>query len=237
MKSLLFIGAHPDDETLATGLFLKAKQKGFETHILICSEGKNGKPNTAEVVSDQQHMITERNLEFETYCNAIGVMSARILRNPNTQLVENENLVLEILTTLRKLRPSVVVTHMNNDYHDEHQVVHNSVKKAFEIACRSSFSELGPKLTDSVLLEADGLELINNPDFYVDISDVLAEKTRIINLAYRERLGTLIDMDIHKAQLRGARKKLTAAECYSIIPVRSTSYTSHALTILSELIE
>ncbi len=237
MKSLLFIGAHPDDETLCAGLFLKAEKRGFRTDILICSPGKNGKPNTKETTASTKSILENRNTEFETYCKAIAADSYTILENTNTLLQKSETLTLEILTTLRSLRPSIIITHMNNDYHEEHQIVHESVKSAFEIACRSSFLELGPKVTDSILLEVDGLEMINNPDFYVDITDVFDEKTRIIKLAYDERLGSLITMDEHKAKLRGARKKMEVAECYSFVSVRSTSYSAESLRILAELIE
>lgn len=237
MKSLLFIGAHPDDETLCTGLFLKAKKLGFATSILICSEGKNGAPNKAEASLETQDILDNRHVEFETYCDLVRADYRQILNNPTTLLNESEELILEILKVLRTLRPQIVVTHMNNDYHEEHQVVHNTVKKALEIASRSAFTELGPKLTDTLLFEVDGLEMINNPDIYVDISSILEEKTRIIKTAYEERLGNLITMDTHRAKLRGARKKLEAAECYSLVPVRSTSYSANALKVLAELIE
>ncbi len=232
MKTLLFIGAHPDDETLCTGLFLKAKKLGFETAIIACSEGKNGKPNQEE----QDDMIKKRNEEFETYCDMAGVGFRKILATEGILLSKNEKTIIELVSVMRKLRPDVVITHMNNDYHEEHQVVHEMVKSALEISCRSSFTDLGPKLIDTLLLEVDGLELINNPDIYLDISEVFDEKIKIISAAYQERLGGLIEMDVHKAKMRGSRKKILAAECYSLVPVTSTSYSSGALKTLSDLI-
>jgi LmbE family N-acetylglucosaminyl deacetylase len=235
MKKLLFIGAHPDDETLCTGTFLKAGTIGFETHILICSEGKNGKPNNHERTLAKENIIENRSEELEKYAKNINATSYHILNTPN-QLLTEDILILDILKQLRDIRPDIVITHMDNDYHYDHQVVHDAVKNAFEIAHRSSFLELGPKLTGSILLAIDGLEMINNPDFYIDISSLLETKTTIIKDSYGERLGKLIDMDIAKSTMRGARKGISAAECLSFIKVRSVTYSSNSLKLLSELI-
>lgn len=235
MNKILFIGAHPDDETSCTGLFIKAHKMKIETHILICSEGKNGQPNINETSMIKDKIIENRKKELEKYAKNIKVTSCHILNNQN-EFLNKDELTLEILKKIRKIQPDIVITHMGGDYHIDHQIIHNIVKNAFEISHRSSFLNFGKKLKGSILLGSDGLELINNPEFYVDISNFLKEKEKIIRNSYNSRLGKLIDVIFYRSKMRGARKGISAAECFNIIRTRSVSYTPKTLNLLSKII-
>lgn len=233
-KTILFVGAHPDDETLMGGTMIKLIENGWKAYIVSCTNGRNGALNRSE--KSNKTMLANRKKEFELYAKTIGAEKPAMLNQKEIFLTKDPTAVMALVKMFRKTRPDVVVTHNGGDYHAEHIAAREITLDAFEHATRSGFSELGPKLASSILLEVDGLELLQSANITFDTSDTFAKKQKACTIAYKDRLGDLLEMDKGVSAFRGLRRKYKHAECFSVLFTRSYRMNKEAALALAEFI-
>lgn len=231
-KSIVFVSAHPDDDSLIAGTIKKIVDDGWTVHEFVCTTGKNGKPNAGEV--DEVGMVRERGSETTRFMEMVGGQPPHFFDNATKFLVLTEDVVLDLVRFLRKVRPLVLVLLNHNDYHFEHRISHEIGLRAIEIAMRSSVLEFGPKVTDCVILQTDGLNLLANPTLYVDVSEVWSTAREACATAYAERLGDLLHMldGLHGA--RGGRIGVASAEAYELLNPEWYKLTARSAEVLAE---
>ncbi len=235
-KTFLFIGAHPDDETQVGGTMACLAQAGFDVYSYITTPGKGGKPNTNEELLSDSSVIDERKKEADIFAREIGAQT--YIFDNRTQFLENsERDIISLVTYLRKIRPSIVVLQNSGDYHFEHIQSHKLGLVALEIAMRSMLLELGPKLTDVIILEADGLNVLSNPSIFFNISKSQQLKSEAVTKAYGERLGGLTQLDQGLSTMRGGRVGVEHAECFAILNPNWYRLTAKAADTLKIFLE
>ncbi len=110
VKRLLFIGAHPDDETFfAAGTFAKYVAAGAAVSVLCATRGQSGK--TADLCSrDQLPFVRER--ELYAAMDALGVSDIEMLEYVDKQLSDAppEQIRKQLVGVIRRTRPQVVIT-------------------------------------------------------------------------------------------------------------------------------
>lgn len=89
-KRLLFVHAHPDDETLATGLaMVAAARSGHEVHLLTCTLGDEGEvipPELAHLAVDRDDILGPyRRGELRAAMARLGVHEVVLGEDPATQ--------------------------------------------------------------------------------------------------------------------------------------------------------
>lgn len=146
MKRILFIAAHPDDETFfAAGTFAKYREAGIEVHVLSATRGDQGKCGglcTPEELPD----VRER--ELVNAMEAIGGAHIEFLSYKDKKLAEApiDEMRAHLVRAIRRVRPDVIITfdpHGANQ-HPDHIAISRFVSDAVPIAADGRwFSELG----------------------------------------------------------------------------------------------
>lgn len=235
-NTFLFIGAHPDDETQIAGTMALLSQRGFGVYAYITTPGRGGKPNTDEELASEEQILEDRKKEADIFAKEIGIDT--YIHDNKTQFLENsESDVLNLVKYIRKVRPNIIVVQNSGDYHFEHIQSHKLGLLATEISMRSMLLEYGPKITDAILLEADGLNVLSNPAIFFNISSVQEIKKQAIVKAYGQRLGTLTQLDEGLSMMRGGRIGVEHAEAYAMLNPSWYRLTAGGVEVLKEFLK
>jgi LmbE family N-acetylglucosaminyl deacetylase len=130
IKTVLALGAHPDDLELGCGGTLaKLCRRGIGVHAVILSDGSQGGKSEFD-----------RTLESGAALKALGVATVTQYDFEDTRLHEALNdLIICIEEHVRALSPDRVYTMFHLDRHQDHRAVH----EASVVACRSVGQILG----------------------------------------------------------------------------------------------
>lgn len=147
MKRILFIGAHPDDETFfAAGTFAKYRELGVEIHVLCATRGDQGKSG-GYCTPEELPAIRER--ELTDAMDAIGGASIQFLPYLDKRLSEAplEEMRAYLVQTIRRVQPDVMITfdpHGANQ-HPDHIAISRFVTDALSVAADPRWlPETGP---------------------------------------------------------------------------------------------
>ena len=130
IKTVLALGAHPDDLELGCGATLaKLSARGVAVHAVIFCEGKLGGPSEFD-----------RTLESRGALQALGVATVAQHHFIDTRLHEALNDIIACTEEhVRAIAPDRVYTMFHLDRHQDHRAVH----EASMVACRSVPQILG----------------------------------------------------------------------------------------------
>jgi len=157
MSRLLFVHAHPDDETLATGVaILHHVRRGDDVHVLTCTLGEEGEvipPELAHLEGAEGDPLAEhRRSELARAVDVLGVTHHQLAAPTRTGRYRDSGMagspaarhpealagadLVEVATAvsdvLARVRPDVVVTYdAHGGYgHPDHVRVHDAVRTA-----------------------------------------------------------------------------------------------------------
>ena len=121
-KTVLVIGAHPDDEVLgAGGTLAKHADKGHNVHVLIVTEG-----TTAQY--DDPSLIEQKREEARRCAEHLGLAEVHFADLPDLKLdtrphIEVNSVLEEYIS---KLEPDIVYTHSPHEVNKDHQALYES---------------------------------------------------------------------------------------------------------------
>ena len=158
-RRLLFVHAHPDDESIGTGATMaKYAAEGAQVTLVTCTLGELGEvipPSLAHLAAEAEDRLGEYRIgELAAACAALGVTDHRFLGGPGrwrdsgmmgtagnedprcfwqADLDEAADALLEVI---REVRPQVLVTYDANGFygHPDHIQAHRVAWRAFERA-------------------------------------------------------------------------------------------------------
>ncbi len=146
-KTLVFFGAHPDDESFGIGSTLVQYAASGVRVYYVCSTG--GEEGTVEPHLLENYSSIKELREYEMRCAAevlgltgvyylgyrdSGMRGSESNKHPDSMAMTPVDAVAErIVKIIREIRPDVIVTHdSGGEYgHPDHVATHNGVKKAF----------------------------------------------------------------------------------------------------------
>jgi len=169
-RRLLLVHAHPDDETIGTGITMaKYAAEGAQVTLVTCTLGEEGEvllDEFAHLAADKEDALgAHRHTELAAAMAALGVSDWRILGGPGrfrdsgmVGMPSNERpdtfwradlleAATELVGIMREVRPQVVVTY--DDFggygHPDHIQAHRITHYAVTLAAAPSFRpDLGP---------------------------------------------------------------------------------------------
>ena len=183
-KVAVSIQAHPDDtEAWCAGTLKLLKEKGYHIVIITMTAGGMGGINSTEEATIQTRMEEAR--------KAAGVLDAEYhcLCGRDGYLFDNEDLRIQTISLMRKVRAGVVFTHLPMDYHSDHRVTCNIVESAAMISSLPNVpSDEKPLDVTPLLYHTAPLTLsdplgseIVPPHFYVDVTSVMDSKMEMLS--------------------------------------------------------
>jgi bacillithiol biosynthesis deacetylase BshB1 len=173
---VLAIGAHPDDvEMSCGGTLIKLVREGYRVAILDCTRGELGSRGTAEV----------RAQEAARAAALIGAVARENLGLPDGHIPVDADSIAALVRVFRQYRPQLVLYPPPFERHPDHEQVHRLVRAA---AFHSGLAKLRTDGPDGAPQEPYRPRMLLcymqayefEPSFYVDISDVYAEKVRAV---------------------------------------------------------
>jgi LmbE family N-acetylglucosaminyl deacetylase len=185
MKKVIVISAHPDDETLGVGgTILKHVSNNDEVYWLIITKA-------FEEQGFEVSKIELREKEIDAVASRYGFSGVFKLDYPTMSLSSHSlgNLIPQISNIFNTVEPEIIYTPNRSDAHSDHRILFEAVA-----ACTKSFryqfvkqflmyeciseTEFAPALPEKTFL----------PNYFVDISEFIDEKLKIMEL-YESEIG------------------------------------------------
>ncbi|MPZ20517.1 MAG: PIG-L family deacetylase [Luteitalea sp.] len=185
---VLAVMAHPDDvEILIGGTLLHLVAEGWSAGIITRTAGDGGsnEARTKEEISRIRHAEAKASADsIGAWYACAGLMDAEVFANAES--------VRTIVELLRTFAPDVVITHSPTDYMVDHEETSRTVRSAVFAAAIPLYQTrrvppAKPVAATPVLYYADPVEGTDPmgrrlwPEFYVDISDRIEEKGRLLS--------------------------------------------------------
>lgn len=170
-RRILFVHAHPDDESIGTGATMaKYAAEGAHVTLVTCTLGEEGEvipENLRYLAPDKENRLGDyRVRELADACAALGVRDHRFLGGPGRWRDSGmmgapsnddpacfwrsdvDEAAAELVKIVREVRPQVIVTYDDNgNYgHPDHIQAHRVAWRAFELAADPSHGEGEPWL-------------------------------------------------------------------------------------------
>lgn len=201
-RTILAIGAHPDDIEIAAGATLaRMRDAGHRAYGLVMTQGEMG-GNSSVRPSEAQRGAGFLGLEDVT---VKGFNDTRLGEQPN-------DLVQAIEEQIRRLHPDIILTHSSHDVHQDHQAVHQATLRAGRnqgtILCYES-----PSVTQEFL-----------PTFFVDVGKYGEVKVEAVRSHWDQRKKPYMQAEqiLGKLAFRGGQAKVRLAEGFEVIRMVSS---------------
>lgn len=180
---ILAIGAHPDDvELICGGTLIRAQMLGRRTGILDLSAGELGSRGTRDL----------RASEATQAADIMGVTVRENLGLPDGGIVNTPETRARVAVVIRRLKPTVVITHSLHGRHPDHPVVAQLTRDACFVA---GLQKIEPKSTPhrprKVLHALSFREDYQKPTFVVDITESFEKKLEAV-AAYASQFGEAV---------------------------------------------
>lgn len=192
MKRVMAIAAHPDDiEFLMAGTLMRLGEAGYELHYMNLANGCCGTtqydgPTIARMRRDEARRAAESigAVYHESLCNDLEIFYDRAT-------------LLRLSSVIRQVEPRIVLTHSPVDYMEDHT---NTCRLAVTAAFSRGMPNFPvdpprPAVSAPVTVyhaqpysNRDPLRRPVRPELFVDVSDRIEDKTRMLALHASQKL-------------------------------------------------
>jgi len=223
-KNVLIVSVHPDDETLGCGgTILKHKALGDIINWLNITDIDNNHPLgfssevvrerqiTIDKVKDSYGFIKNKNLKFYTMLlDTIGISS----------------LIKKISETINEIQPDTLYIPNRSDVHSDHRI---SFQAIYSCTKQFRYPFIKRVLMYETLSETEFTPALSEnafiPNVFIDISDYLEEKLKIMELYNTEIMPDPLPRSKYSikalAAYRGSRIGVQYAEAFqSLLEIR-----------------
>jgi len=178
VKSVLAVGAHPDDiESMCGGTLALYAKNGVKTSMCYVTDGSAGHDR---LTNEQLRKIREK--ESKAAAKVIGA-DFYWMGLTDGALFKEKNLAMQILDVIRQAKPDVILTHNSvSEFHQDHVAVNRAVFVAITLSSLGNIKSNYPATkTAPVVYEMDAwLTRKFIAGEYVDISDVWKTKVKML---------------------------------------------------------
>lgn len=184
VRKAMAIAAHPDDiEFTMAGTLLLLKEKGYEIHYMNIANGSCGTEQF-----DYATIVKMRREEASSAARVAGAVFHESLVDDLKIFYDGDTLA-RLASVVREVGPEIILTHYPDDYMEDHS-------NASRLAVSAAFTRGMPNFKTipertvrkhSVYLYhalpyglRDPLKKMVAPDFFVDVSPVIATKKKML---------------------------------------------------------
>ncbi|MFW9798940.1 MAG: PIG-L deacetylase family protein [Candidatus Thorarchaeota archaeon] len=185
--SILVVVAHPDDETLGAGGTIRQ-------HV------GQGIPVDVQCMTGNEN----RNTELRNACNVLGIRHLYLSIRDDFSI--GRSLTNETIAVILKSRPSVVITHSDEDYNKNHVECSQIVEEAVEWASHATVFDNAHRVQRVYHMEVNNL--LSRPHVHVDITDSYSAAIK----ALKEHKSQVPKSDQYYLKLYDARTRLRGVQ-------------------------
>lgn len=218
MNKVLFISVHPDDETLGCGgTILKHKDKKDKIYWMIITNINEQNGWNKSHVKKRQEEIEKVSIEYD-------FKDIYKLDYPTKKLdtIPIDNLIKSISEVIKEVKPHTIYMTNRSDVHTDHQIAFKAV-----VSCTKNFrypfikrilmyeslseTEFAPALPETIFI----------PSVYVDITDFMEKKLKIIKVYKSEMMASPLPRSLEVVEalgrFRGSRIGVKYAEAFQLL--------------------
>lgn len=149
-RKLLFIFAHPDDESFSCGgTMAKYKEQGHDILLICATSGCGGRSGEYQFQT-RQELAAHRENELRQACSILGVSQLYLLGYPDGKLKEQDpgELACRLQKCICDIKPDLVITFPPNGVtgHPDHIAISDATLQAVESAEKGLPRECRPSL-------------------------------------------------------------------------------------------
>jgi N-acetylglucosamine malate deacetylase 1 len=180
---VLAIAAHPDDiELICGGTLVRAQMLGRSTGILDLAAGELASRGTPEIRAKEAAKAAK--VMGVSVRENLGLRDGGIENTPETRA--------KVAVVIRRLQPSVVITHSLHGRHPDHPIVAQLVRDACFVAGLKKIEPKVPAHRPRKVVHALSFREDNQkPTFVVDISESFEKKLEAIG-CYASQFGEAV---------------------------------------------
>lgn len=201
-KTILLVGAHPDDNDFGAGATVaKAAKGGARVIYLIATTGQRG---SSDGTMTAEKLSAIRKREQEDAAQVLGVREVHFLDYVDGELVPDLRLKQRVVEQIRRHRPEIVFT-MDPSFfyfkeygfvnHSDHRAIGEATLDACYPLARDllSFAEharagLQPHKVQELLLHSF---IPENANFYVDVTETWDQKIEALS-RHKSQVGDMV---------------------------------------------
>jgi len=173
-RKFLVVAPHIDDEAIGCGgSILKHTNAGWNVSILYVFSGINQERG-------------EREAEAKKACKFIGTNDYHFIRLEDR--TDFEGIGEEVVRYLREINPNFIYVPHGDEVDKDHRFVHELIMGVFWKANGNYFPGIPGKSDISGILQYEVHTPIQKPNYYEDISDVVQDKRKLIQI-YKSQVG------------------------------------------------
>ena len=195
--NILAIGAHPDDiEYGCAGTMIKYAERGHHIFLMVLTSGQEG--GSTEIRQQEQEAAAE----------IMKVQKVFWGDYHDTQLPLNKELIEKIEEVLGEVKPDLILVNYGDDTHQDHRILTRATMSATRYVRNVLFFE-GPTTQNF------------NPQVFVDISDTLERKFKVLEAHASQVMKTniedmyIIELARANATFRGIQGRVKFAEAFA----------------------
>jgi len=219
-ERVLAVAAHPDDaELLCAGTLGRARADKAAVAVCVLCQGDKGQPGQGV-----KQMAAVRRREMAAAAELLGAELFGV-GIADGELADVPQARRKLIDIYRRHRPTLVLAHAPCDYHPDHRAASALAEAASWLACSAGHrSPHAPLESPPAVWWMDTVDMLGfEPGFYLDVSDYLALKRRML-ACHRSQLQRAGDPDfeplealmLRQAAARGAQAGVAAAEAFRI---------------------
>ncbi|MEE9121189.1 MAG: PIG-L deacetylase family protein [Syntrophobacteria bacterium] len=195
--NILAIGAHPDDiEYGCAGTMIKYAERGHHIFLMVLTSGQEG--GSTEIRQQEQEAAAE----------IMKVQKVFWGDYHDTQLPLNKELIEKIEEVLGEVEPDLILVNYGDDTHQDHRILTQATMSATRYVRNVLFFEV--PTTQNF-----------NPQVFVDISDTLERKFKVLEAHASQVMKTniedmyIIELARANATFRGIQGRVKFAEAFA----------------------
>lgn len=190
-KTILAIGAHPDDMDFgASGSIAKWVEEGATAYYIIATDGSKG---SSDPTMTSERLIKIRQEEQREAGKILGLSDIFFLNHPDTELTADKTLKEEIVRIIRTVKPTTIITMDPTFYYSaatEPGFINHTDHRNIGLAVMDAVFPMARDRLTFPHHEAEGLEpwkvqellFVNftTPEYLVDISSTFTKKVEAL---------------------------------------------------------
>lgn len=191
-KHVVFIYPHPDDESFGSaGLIVKLRKQGIPATYLCGTDGSMGRNMGVPPFANRESMAKIREKELMDACEFLDCDVQMLgYRDKTMEFEDKHQLAQHIKGIIEEINPSLVVSHHPlYAVHPDHNAIGAATIEALTLMDEDKRPELWVRA-----IENNYRELLGEPDYIYDVSDVFDAKMDAIAKHHSQADGILGQM-------------------------------------------
>ncbi len=179
---MLIISAHSDDDLVCAGSVFKLQDQGYETYEILLTNSEEGNDRrNGKLLRDQKEVIRLREDEFNTATKFLGVKKKFVFGEEDLNLEFSKELMLKVVKIIREIKPQIIFTMNEKDYHKDHIAAAKITEEATFWAATGIRPELGNPHRTDIVLYGEGMLPID-PHVLIDITGYQNKKMEFFKI-------------------------------------------------------